>query len=175
MADVTAPGVPPFKPAFAAWYGLLQVSTRLTERISAELEAHTGLSLAWFELVMQLHWSEDGRQRMSDLADALLLSRGGTTRLVARVEEAGLVVRMIPPDDRRATYAVLTPAGHAAAEAALPVHVQLVQRSFHAFVDDEELHTLVRVFNRVLQANAWPCRPVTEAAAGLEAPGAAPD
>jgi DNA-binding MarR family transcriptional regulator len=160
---------PPAKPAFAAWYGLLQVSTRLTERISAELEARTGLSLAWFELVMQLHWAEGHRRRMSDLADALLLSRGGTTRLVARVEAAGLVTREIPPDDRRATYAVLTPAGHAAAVAALPVQVELVHRAFHAFVEDEELRTLVRVFNRVLQANAWPCKPVTEAAAGLEA------
>ena len=76
---------------------------------------------------------------MSDLADALLLSRGGTTRLVARMEAAGLVTREIPPDDRRATYAVLTPAGHAAAVAALPVQVELVHRTFHAFVEDEEL------------------------------------
>jgi hypothetical protein len=49
--------------------------------------------------------------------------------------------------------------------------VELVHDAFHAFVEDGELRTLVRVFDRVLRANAWPCRPVTEAAAALEEPG----
>jgi len=163
------PGEPPTKPGFAAWYGLLQVSTRLTERISGELEAQTGLPLAWFELLVQLHWSEDGRRRMSELADALLLSRGGTTRLVARVETAGLVVREVPPHDRRATYAVLTDAGREAAERALPVQIQLVRDTFHSVLGEEEVGALVRIFDRVLQHNAWACKPITEAAATLEA------
>jgi len=165
------PGEPPTKPGFAAWYGLLQVSTRLTERISAELEARTGLPLAWFELLMQLYWSDERRRRMSELADALLLSRGGTTRLVARVEAAGFVVREVPPEDRRATYAVLTEKGRAAAEAALPVQIELVHATFHSVLGDEEVGALVRIFDRVLQHNAWPCKPITEAAATLEAQG----
>jgi DNA-binding MarR family transcriptional regulator len=78
------------------------------------------------------------------------------------------VRREIPPDDRRATYAVLTDAGRRAAEGALPVHGELVHATYHAFLDEREIHTLVRVFHRVLRANAWPCRPVTEAAAALE-------
>jgi DNA-binding MarR family transcriptional regulator len=164
------PGEPPTKPGFAAWYGLLQVSTRLTERISGDLEARTGLSLAWFELLMQLYRSDARRRRMSELADALLLSRGGTTRLVARVEVAGLVTRESPAEDRRATYAVLTEAGHRAAAAALPVQVQLVHDAFHSLLAEDEVRTLVRVFDRVLQANAWPCEPITEAAAALRVP-----
>ncbi len=56
--------------------------------------------------------------RMGELADNLLLSRGGATRLVARLEEAGLVERVIPPDDRRATYAVITEKGVEALERA---------------------------------------------------------
>ena len=94
-------------PRFAAFYGMLVVEWRISERLDAELQASAGLSLGRLELLMQLHL-KDGRRRMSDLADALLLSRGGATRLVARAEEDGLVRREIPPDDRRATYAVLT-------------------------------------------------------------------
>ena len=123
-------------PRFAAFYGLLVVEWRVSERLDAELQASAGMSLSRLELLMQLHF-KDGRRRMSDLADALLLSRGGATRLVARAEEDGLVRREIPPDDRRATYAVLTEVGEAAADRAYPVYLELVQRLFHDFVDDE--------------------------------------
>ena len=105
---------------------------------------------------------------MSDLADALLLSRGGATRLVARAEDDGLVRREIPPDDRRATYAVLTDAGGEAAERGLPVYLEAVQRLFHDFVDDSEAEVLVRVWNRVLEGNDMACAPVSHAAEALE-------
>lgn len=155
-------------PRFAAFYGLLVVEWRVSERLDAELQATAGLSLNRLELLMQLHL-KDGRRRMSDLADALLLSRGGATRLVARAEEDGLVRREIPPADRRATYAVLTEAGHAAAERAYPVYLEIVQRLFHDFVDDDETEVLVRVWNRVLESNGMACGPVSHAAEALGA------
>jgi DNA-binding MarR family transcriptional regulator len=153
-------------PRFAAFYGLLVVEWRISERLDAELQAAAGLSLSRFELLMQLHFKE-GRRRMSDLADALLLSRGGATRVVARAEEDGLVRREIPPDDRRATYAVLTEAGQEAAERAYPAHVEIVQRLFQDFVEDDEAEVLVRVWNRVLAGNDQACGPVTHAAEAL--------
>ena len=97
---------------------------------------------------------------MSDLADALLLSRGGATRLVAKAEEDGLVTREIPPDDRRATFAVLTDAGRAVAERGFPVYVEVVQRLFQDFVTDDEAEVLVRIWNRVLEGNDMACGPV---------------
>jgi DNA-binding MarR family transcriptional regulator len=154
------------EPRFAAFYGLLVVEWRLGERLDAELEASAGLSLSRLELLLHLHW-KDGRRRMSDLAEALLLSRGGATRLVARAEEAGLVRREIPPDDRRATYAVLTEEGRAAAERGYPVYVEAVQRLFQDFVSDEEAEVLVRVWNRVLEGNGIACAPISAAAAAL--------
>ena len=155
-------------PRFAAFYGLLVVEWRVSERLDAELQASAGMSLSRLELLMQLHF-KDGRRRMSDLADALLLSRGGATRLVARAEEDGLVRREIPPDDRRATYAVLTEIGEAAADRAYPVYLELVQRLFHDFVDDGEAEVLVRVWNRVLEGNGLACGPVSHAAEALAA------
>jgi DNA-binding MarR family transcriptional regulator len=154
---------------FAAFYGLLVVEWRLGERLEAELEARAGVSLNRLELLLHLHW-KDGRRRMSDLADALLLSRGGATRLVAKAEEAGLVRREIPPDDRRATYAVLTDAGKAAAERGFPIYVEAVQRLFQDFVTDEEAEVLVRVWNRVLEGNGMACAPIAAAAAALPDP-----
>lgn len=153
-------------PRFAAFYGMLVVEWRLTERLDAELEATAGVSLNRLELLLHLHW-KDGRRRMSDLADALMLSRGGATRLVARAEEAGLVRREIPPDDRRATYAVLTDEGREAAERGFPVYEAAVQRLFQAHVSDEEVEVLVRVWNRVLEGNAMECAPITAAAEAL--------
>ena len=153
-------------PRFAAFYGLLVVEWRLTERLDAELEATAGVSLSRLELLLHLHW-EDGRRRMSDLADALLLSRGGATRLVAKAEQEGLVRREIPPDDRRATYAVLTDEGRDAAERGFPVYVDAVQRLFQDFVSDDEAEVLVRVWNRVLESNGMGCAPIAAAAAAL--------
>ena len=156
-------------PRFAAFYGLLVVEWRLGERLEAELQAKAGVSLNRLELLMHLTF-KDGRRRMSDLADALLLSRGGATRLVAKVEEEGLVRREVPPDDRRATYAVLTDAGRAVAQRGFPVYVEAVDRLFQDYVTDEEAEVLVRVWNRVLEGNDMACGPVSEAAAALPDP-----
>lgn len=153
-------------PRFAAFYGLLVTEWRLSERLDQELEATAGISLNFLELLIHLQWS-DGRKRMSELAEMLLLSRGGATRLVARAEAQGLVTREIPPDDRRATYAVLTDAGREAAERGFPVYVDAVQRLFQDFVTDEEAETLVRVWNRVLAGNDMVCKPVAAAAEKL--------
>ena len=89
-------------------------------------------------------------------------------RLVARAEEDGLVRREIPPDDRRATYAVLTPAGIEAAERGFPAYTELVQRLFQDFVGDDDAEVLVRVWHRVLEGNAMGCEPIAHAAAALE-------
>jgi DNA-binding MarR family transcriptional regulator len=154
-------------PRFAAFYGLLVTQSRISERLDAELQATAGVSLNRLELLLHLHL-KDGRRRMSDLADALLVSRGGATRLVARAEEDGLVRREIPPDDRRATYAVLTETGVQAAERGFPVYLEVVQRLFQDFVSDEEAEVLVRVWAHVLEGNAMACEPISAAAACLE-------
>ena len=152
-------------PRAIAFYGLIVTEARLRDRLEAELEATTGLSLSRLELLLQIHF-EDGRRRMSDLANALLLSRGGTTRLVAKAEEEGLVTREIPADDRRATYAVLTDKGREAALRGMPVYNEVVNRLFGE-VTEEEAAMLVGLFNRVLQANDAGCKPIALAAAEL--------
>ena len=88
---------------------------------------------------------------MNELASVLLLSRGDATRLIARMEEAGLVAREVPPEDRRATYAVITPAGREAFARAAPVQLDAVERHFGAAVADEEADAVTLVCTRVLE------------------------
>ena len=139
------------KKPFLAWYAMLQANTRLTERINAELEAEAGIPLSWFEVLAKISWAPEECSRMGALADDLLLSRGGATRLIARMEEAGLVRREIPPHDRRATYAHVTDKGREALERAAPIHMAKVDEYFHAHLTDEEIDVLTRAMGKVLR------------------------
>src|SRR5918996_3114417 len=107
-----------------AWYAQARMHARLIEVMAAEQERRTGLPAAWFDVLA--HLAPNDRVRMNELADELVVSRGGATRLVARMEEAGLVRRETPPSDRRATFAIITAKGVAALERAVPVHLELV-------------------------------------------------
>ena len=142
-------------PRWLAWYTQAKMNARLMERMSDELERATGLPGPWFEVLANL---KVGPVRMNELADELILSRGGATRLIARMEEAGLVARETPLTDRRATYAVITDKGREAIERAVPVHVELVEQAFGSHLDADEVETVLRVAARVCEAHGWPAK-----------------
>lgn len=137
--------------AFRAWYGLLAVALRCQDRVSADVEREAGLPLAWFEVLAHLSWSPAGRARMSELADELLLSRGGATRLVARMEDAGLLERVTPREDRRATYAVATDAGRERFERAFPMLVASIGEHLGNLLEEGEQQTLVAIMGKLLR------------------------
>ena len=149
-------------PRFAAFYGLLVTEWRLGEKLDQELEATAGISLNFLELLIHLQWT-DGRKRMSELAELLLLSRGGATRLVARMEQEGLVEREIPKDDRRATYARITGKGLKAFEEAMPLHLTAVEETFSRFITDDQAEAMREAHARVLLGIGMECAPVTDA------------
>jgi len=95
---------------------------------------------------------------MNELADDLILSRGGATRLIARMEEAGLVERQTPPHDRRATFAVITEAGTEAVERAFPVHLEVVEEVYGSHLDPDEAETVLRVAAKICDAHGWPAK-----------------
>jgi DNA-binding MarR family transcriptional regulator len=138
-----------------AWYAQAKMNARLTERIADEMERRTGLPAAWIDVLANLKVEP---RRMNELADDLILSRGGATRLIARMEEAGLVERQTPPHDRRATFAVITDAGREAVERALPVHLEVVEEVFTRHLDDEDTELLLRVAAKVCDAHGWPAK-----------------
>lgn len=135
----------------AAWRALLWAHAATMRVLERELEAECGLPLAWYDVLAQLN-AAGGRLRMSELADAVLLSRGGLTRLVDRIVAAGLVCREACASDRRSAFAVLTPAGRAALRRASRVHLAGIERHFAAHVSPDEAVTVARALQRVAEA-----------------------
>lgn len=107
---------------------LLEAHAGLTSVLGRNLEAETGLPLTWFEVLLRLARSPEGHLRMCDLASQVALSTSGLTRVIDRMETAGLVTRQACPSDRRVLHAVLSDAGAQALEMALPSHVAAIQK-----------------------------------------------
>ncbi|HLZ72894.1 MAG TPA: MarR family transcriptional regulator [Dehalococcoidia bacterium] len=122
----------------------------LTDRLEAELLAERGLPLAWYDVLFQLSLAPGGERRMQELAGAVLLSKSGLTRLVSRMEQAGLVERRPCPTDLRGTIAALTPAGAATLRRARPVHLRGIREHFARHLSDEEARTLRAAFGKLL-------------------------
>ena len=95
----------------AVWRMLQRAQVRITRRLESELLVAHDLPLASYEVLMQLAEAAGRRLRMNDLADRVLLSRSGLTRLIDRLQREGLVTREACPDDARGLFAVLTDAG----------------------------------------------------------------
>jgi MarR family transcriptional regulator, 2-MHQ and catechol-resistance regulon repressor len=131
------------------WAGMGRTITR-------RLEADCGLSVQWFELLLRLVRTPGNRLRMTDLAAQSTLTPSGLTRAIDRLVAAGLVTREHCDEDRRGAFAVLTDAGRARIEAALPVHVVQVETVLLAGLSDDDRHDLERLL-RVLRANVNPC------------------
>src|SRR4051794_39635038 len=95
----------------AAWRGLLEVHARVTRALDAEMRAAHGLPVSGYEVLMFLAGAPDHRLRMSEIAERVLLSRSGLTRLVDRLVQLGYVTRCAVEGDGRGAYAELTEAG----------------------------------------------------------------
>ena len=132
-----------------AWRGLLRAHALLVKRLDAELEAAHGLALTSYEVLLHLSAADDTRMRMCDLAEGIMLSRSGLTRLVDRLEREGLVERVSCSDDARGSFARLTEAGAAKLEAAAPTHLEGIRRHFLAHVTAEQLAVLGEVWDAV--------------------------
>src|SRR3954452_22142689 len=115
----------------AAWRALLASHAALVGRLGEELQDEKGLPLPWYEVLLWLGQAPDGRMRMGELADSLLLTPSGVTRLVDRMETEGLVHRQQCPNDRRGWNAVITPEGRARLRSAAPVHLGRARRLLH--------------------------------------------
>lgn len=128
---------------------LLETNARLSRSLGLELEAECELPLAWFDVLLQLRRSPDGRLKMNEIADAIVHSSGGTTRLVDRIEEAGLVVRQSCPSDRRAIHVAITDAGNAKLDEALTVHLEYLDDSLAKQLTLDEREVLASLLTKL--------------------------
>jgi DNA-binding MarR family transcriptional regulator len=136
------------------WQLFLQAHSALIDRLEDELREATGLPLTWFEVLLHLTRAPGGRLRMSDLARSLLLSKSGVTRLVDRMEDAGLVTRGSCPSDRRGSFAVITTKGRTAYEKAAPVHFAGVDEHFLGRLTQAEARALTSALRKVRDSSS---------------------
>src|SRR3712207_5144394 len=133
-----------------AWRELLRVHAVLTRELDEELRRSHGLPLSSYDVLVNLEGAPGNQMRMSELADAVLLSRSGLTRLVERLERDGLLSRADCPEDARGSLAVLTDAGVARLEEARKTHLRGVRERFLDSFDDAELEQLASYWRRLV-------------------------
>ena len=132
-----------------AWRGLLRTHAMLVKRLDAELEAAHGLPLTSYEVLLHLADAPERKMRMCDVADSVLLSRSGLTRLIDRLERDGYVERVSCADDARGAYARLTDDGQDKLQSARSTHLDGVREHFLKHFSTQELELLGDAWLRV--------------------------
>ena len=130
----------------------LTAHSRLNATIDREMTKAGLLPLNWYDVLVSLEYAEDHSLRMSDLANAVLLSRSGLTRLVDKLEQRGYVTRKVCPRDKRGSLAVLTAEGQQARASSWPLFSSLVAELFGNQMTDNEATTVSSVMMRSVSA-----------------------
>jgi DNA-binding MarR family transcriptional regulator len=138
-----------FDPHREAWIAIAQTHAAVTGRLQEALTAAELPPLPWFEVLATLDRAPEQRLKMGDLAEALVITRGGLTKLVDRLIKAGLLERTFCETDRRVSYATLMPAGRDLLEEMRPVVVAELKVAFAAKLSVAEADALRDTLERV--------------------------
>lgn len=141
----------------SGWRTFFETALALLDICDAELQAERGFTLRWYDVLAHLEDEADGLQ-MNELATSILSSKSGLTRVVDRMDEAGLVRRDRSSEDRRVVRVVLTPEGYEQLHAAREVHHRSIQSHFVEHLSDAQLDALASALERV-RDHVRPLRP----------------
>ena len=158
MTPEHPPAVPPGTPRASdwrvgVWRTFLRAHAHAIRELERELLAESGMPLGWYDVLLQLAEAPERRLRMAELADRVLLSRSGLTRLIDRLQTEGLVRREPSPDDARGTFTVLTADGMIRLRRAAPVHLAGIRKHWIAHFTDEEMSQLGELLGRLAAPN----------------------
>ena len=131
------------------WRLFLRAHAQIVRRLESDLMDRHGLPLAWYDVLARLVEADGHRLRMSELADRVMLSPSGLTRLVGRMVEAGLVSREPSESDARGFYAVLTDSGYERLRSATGTHLRGILDYVLSRYTDEELDEIARYVSRL--------------------------
>ena len=140
-----------------AWRLYFESALALIDVLDAELERDAGMPLRWYDALVHLEETPDGL-RMNELAERILYSKSGFTRVVDRLEDAGLVRRVRPENDRRSILVVLTDEGRKTMERARRHHRHAIEEHFSRHLADSDVKALTDALEK-LSAHARPLRP----------------
>ncbi|MEL6404312.1 MAG: MarR family transcriptional regulator [Chloroflexota bacterium] len=133
------------------WLTLLRAFTRVHQHLCAEMERQHATPMAWYDVLVTLkhHCDEDGCMQMQHIAEHIMMSTSGLTRLIDRMVEANLVQRS-RADDRRVVHISLTNAGEQKLAELQPAHQKRVQAVFLQYLQPEEMQAIITGCQRVL-------------------------
>ena len=134
------------------WRAFLETHSAVVKYLERRMHEQHGLPLSWYDVLLQLADGPEGRLRMGELAESVLLTRSGITRLVDRMIGAGLVLREPCPGDRRGYYAIITQQGKDIIEKVGPDHSKDAWEVFLGHINEAEADLMDKVFDRVLAA-----------------------
>jgi DNA-binding MarR family transcriptional regulator len=143
-----------------SWGGFLRVYGVLARELDSELTTQHGITLSDYEVLLFLASTAERRMRMSELADSVLISQSGITRLVDRLTRRGLVRRERCSADRRGLFAVLTDDGLAKLREASPTHLAGVRSRFLGRLSADEQATLGELWERLVPGTAEALSPL---------------
>ncbi len=140
-------------PAAVAWERSLRTVEGLLKLFDKQLQQELDIPVTWYDVLIHLGMAPDGRLRMQTLADSVALQSTGQTRLIDRIEKAGLVRREPAAEDRRGYYAVLTDKGRQVFERAQVIHRADIERNFTQYLDEDEVQALHTIMNKLWNGN----------------------
>jgi DNA-binding MarR family transcriptional regulator len=130
-----------------------------TKRLNAQLVADHGLTINDYEVLIRLARAPDRRMRRVDLAEQVLLTPSGITRLLDGLERSGCVERASCDSDRRVVYAVLTDAGIAKLLEARATHLAQIDEHFGQRLEGDELSAALALLSRLGEGDELSCDP----------------
>jgi DNA-binding MarR family transcriptional regulator len=139
------------------WRLFVESSLALVDVLDAELQEAAGIPQRWYDVLVHLEESPDGIA-MTELADQILYSKSGFTRVIDRMEEAGLVSRVRPPNDRRSILVTITDQGTQTMQDARRHHRDGIERHFSRHLTDTDTKALTRALEKI-STHARPLRP----------------
>jgi DNA-binding MarR family transcriptional regulator len=131
-----------------AWLLFLRTHTRLWDLLEAQMRRDHGLTMARYDVLAHLDMAA-GRLGLSELAEAIALSPSGLSKLLDRMDAAGLIRRDPDPDDARAAFAAITPRGRALVRRAREGHHAALRRTFGLALSARDVADLTRVMRRL--------------------------
>jgi DNA-binding MarR family transcriptional regulator len=141
---------------YDAWRGVLFATSRTLQIAEPDLIAKAGFPLTWLDVLAQLYDAGDDGLRMQELEGRSLFTRSGLTRLVDRIEAAGLVRREAVPGDRRGVQVVLTEEGRRRHDAAFVDHNILIEREFGRRLTEAQLRAVAEALATFWHDDAGP-------------------
>lgn len=148
QATATRPA-PPSTPHGEAWGALTRTHAAIVGRLQEALAASDFPPLPWYEVLATVAEAPEQRMKMGELAEAMVITRGGLTKLVDRLIKAGLMERTFCETDRRVSYATLLPAGHDLLDEMRPVVIAELKIAFAANLSERQADELRGMLERV--------------------------